>query len=85
MSGFQQQEGRGVLFPERNRKHDKAPDFKGKIMIDGKEVKLAGWYKRTNEYTLISLAVDNYVAKQKPQVQYPREVKRPDDAGDLPW
>jgi len=77
-------EGRGVLFVENNKKHDKAPDLKGEIMIDGKKIRLAGWKKRTQYGELISLAVDNYQPKQAAPKSYPREVETK-DAGDVPW
>ena len=40
----------GYLFPNIEKKNEKAPDYKGKITIDGEEKQLAAWIK-TSEKT----------------------------------
>ncbi|CAB4147651.1 hypothetical protein UFOVP513_44 [uncultured Caudovirales phage] len=73
------EEGKGVLFSNDKKGNEKAPDFKGEVMANGKLIKLSAW-KRTSAYgELISLAV-NPMATQ----QYPREVKQQDDQ-DVPF
>ena len=37
--------GRGVLFPNKDKKSDKHPDYKGSVNIEGTEYDLAGWKK----------------------------------------
>jgi hypothetical protein len=90
VSNFEQN-NRGVLFMEKKRS-DKSPDWKGRIMIDGKEIRLAGWNKITGRGELISLSVDTYVppVREKSTAQYPREVGRPTNAvpfddSDIPF
>lgn len=34
---------RGVLFQEQDKKTDKSPDYTGKLDVNGKEYRLAGW------------------------------------------
>lgn len=68
------EEGKGVLFSNDKKGNEKAPDFKGEVMANGKLIKLSAW-KRTSAYgELISLAV-NPMATQ----QYPREVSNKND------
>lgn len=86
MNGFQGTEGRGVLFPEKNKKHEKAPDMKGELILSrdykkGEKVKLAAWNKATKMGTLVSIAEDNWkpnVARQEKKYDYPREVNDSD-------
>jgi len=56
---YEPREGSGVLFPEKEKKSEKAPDFKGNIMLGGKQVRIAGWKKQGQRGTFISLQVDN--------------------------
>ena len=78
-------EGRGALFTNHNKKHAKAPDLQGEIMLNGKMVKLSAWKYETAKGVLLSLAVDTYQPGQnRNQQQYPREVETK-DGGDVPW
>jgi hypothetical protein len=86
--------GKGVMYWEEveQRKNDKAPDFKGFIVLEmdykaGEKLKLAAWKKPTSRgYELISLSEDNWSKKQREQHKevtpgYAR--KRDDD--DVPF
>lgn len=92
MSNFDNREGRGVLFKEQRKKHDKAPDYKGEFVVSrdikkGEKFRIAGWYKATNQGHLLSLAEDNYVANkiaETPKHSYPREVNTIDDS-EIPF
>ena len=33
----------GSLFPNKNKKEDKHPDYTGKVMVSGKLMQVAGW------------------------------------------
>jgi uncharacterized protein (DUF736 family) len=47
----------GSLFRENEKKSEKSPDYSGKIKINGKELRLAGWIKQTKSGdTYLSLA-----------------------------
>ncbi len=48
----------GSLFREQEKKSEKSPDYTGKVKIEGKELRLAGWIKQTKSGdTYLSLAV----------------------------
>jgi hypothetical protein len=76
-SNFKQKEGTGVLFTNSDKKHEKAPDYKGTLLLDrdyakGSEVKISGWKKATVKNHLISLSIDNYSANK--DKQWPKPV-----------
>lgn len=76
-------EGAGVLFQNDDKKHPKAPDMSGQIMINGQVVKLAAWTRSTSSgKTLISLKVDNWMASKDAKRPYVKEVK---DDNDVPF
>ena len=77
MADYKNKDGSGVLFFNEDKKHEKAPDYKGKLILDrdyskGSEVKISGWRKKTPKNHLISLAVDNYSANT--DKQWPKPV-----------
>jgi uncharacterized protein (DUF736 family) len=37
----------GSLFREQDKKSEKSPDYTGKVKIDGKELRIAGWIKQS--------------------------------------
>lgn len=48
----------GSLFREKEKKSEKSPDYTGKVKIEGKELRLAGWIKQTKAGdTYLSLAL----------------------------
>jgi uncharacterized protein (DUF736 family) len=50
---------RGVLFKEKDKKNEKAPDYKGSINVGGKEYKLAGWIRESKSGNkFLSLSID---------------------------
>lgn len=80
-------EGRGIFSPNSHKKHPKAPDWKGQLMINGEIVKFSGWIKKSAYGEFLSLAVDNWKpnnAAQEQQQQYPKEVT-PTYDGDVPF
>ena len=93
---YEQQAGRGVLFMETRKKHEKAPDWKGTLTLDrdykaGEQIKLAAWTKKTSQGQLLSVAIDSFVADKianpsPPKYQYPREVTpSPELNDDVPF
>lgn len=65
-----------MLFPEREKKSEKAPDFRGNLLINGNAVKIAGWKKAGKRGPFISLSVDN-----RPKNPNSDKVSEPDDLG----
>lgn len=48
----------GILFAERQKKSEKAPDYRGKLTMGGTEYELAGWKRLDkNGNTFLSLKV----------------------------
>ena len=83
MSNYKQKDGTGVLFCNEDKKHEKAPDYKGKIIADrdyskGSEIKISGWRKKTPRNHLISLSVDNYKAQDQDR-QWPKAVNEDEE------
>ena len=52
---------RGVLFPEREKKHDRSPDYTGKVDIEGKVWRLAAWQKAKG---VLSISVSEFKAER---------------------
>ena len=80
---------RGVLFPEQEKKTDKSPDYTGKINIDGKDLRLAGWKQQSaNGKVFLSLSVSEFEQKQENRGrqsddwQAAREKFKKDDGGE---
>lgn len=75
----------GSLFSNKVKKHPKAPDYQGDILIDLSslevknnqvKIRLAGWKKISEKgMTFLSLSVDTY----KPKEQQPTEEGIQDD------
>jgi hypothetical protein len=86
-NGHIAQMGKGVLFQNTERKHEKAPDWKGTILLSedykaGQTLKIAGWTKNTPKGQLISLSEDTW--KPNADTQYPKEVNHVKDS-DVPF
>jgi len=75
----QQQENKGVLFPVREKKTPKSPDYKGEVNIGGSITKLAAWKQKGPYGEFITMAVDNWRPNQQP---YPREYTPPENDKD---
>lgn len=59
---------KGILFKNDYKKdNEKAPDYKGKINVDGKELELAAWVRKGEKGSFMSLSVSEpYNAGQAP-------------------
>ncbi len=60
---------RGAIWGNKDRKTDKHPDFKGEAMIDGKEYWVAAWKRKEN------------ASPKAPSLNFKFELK--DDARDV--
>ena len=93
----QERPGKGVMYYEADKKHEKGPDYKGFIVLEmdykaGEKLKLAAWMRDTRSgHKLISLSEDNWTKKQRAEHQPDKEVqpayvkhKRYDD-DDVPF
>lgn len=89
----------GALFPNKWKKHDKAPDFKGDITLerslikqllndseDDVKIRLSGWNREGRNGSFVSLAYDSYQPKEEPKPE-PRQAKQeePIDDSEIPF
>lgn len=42
-------DNRGYLYPNKNKNKPTQPDFTGKVLIDGKELRISAWENQTPE------------------------------------
>ncbi|HEX4877588.1 MAG TPA: hypothetical protein VFV31_13010 [Chitinophagaceae bacterium] len=73
----------GVLFTNDQKGNEKAPQYKGKINIGGKDYDLAGWEKQGKNGTFLSLKVSEPYNKEKGNQQVNQQAKK--IADDLPF
>lgn len=52
---------RGVLFPEREKKNERSPDYTGKVDVNGKVYRLAAWIKAKG---VLSISVSDFKAEE---------------------
>jgi len=82
----------GALFANKVKKHPKAPDYQGDLLIDVNQmevvngmmkIKLAGWKKQSaSGIMFLSIAVDTY----KPKEQQPKEQQfKENEDEDVPF
>ncbi len=73
---------RGILFREQEKKSEKSPDFTGKINVNGKDYRLAGWMKVGKTGTkFTSLAVSEFLEKPSNGGNF----QKPAAAADNEW
>jgi hypothetical protein len=68
----------GVLFKNQSE-NEKAPAYKGKINVDGKDYELAAWIREGKNGKFMSLKVQEPRQKQAPQKDFD------DMEDDVPW
>lgn len=84
-NSFQHKPGTGSISARGEKQNDKAPDYKGEIVLDqdykaGDTVKLNGWINQYQWGTRVGLRIDNWKPDpnyKKPE--YPREVRGKDE------
>jgi uncharacterized protein (DUF736 family) len=73
----------GVLFKNDKKGNDKAPDYKGKVNVNGKELEIAGWVREGKSGKFISLKVSETRQKDNVFDNKPKTVF--DNSTDLPF
>jgi uncharacterized protein (DUF736 family) len=73
----------GVLFKNDKKGNEKAPDYKGKINVNGKELEIAGWVREGKSGKFISLKVSEPRQKDNVFDNKPKTVF--DNSTDLPF
>ena len=76
---------RGILFQEQDKKTDKSPDYTGKLNVEGKEYRLAGWKRQSkNGKPFLSLSISEPDAYKQEKSGYDffkeqaQKIKQPD-------
>lgn len=68
----------GVLFHQKEKKSEKAPDYSGEAMVNGEKMKIAGWRKTSSKGTVyLSLSFqspENAVARKKLEDDLPEDL-----------
>ena len=53
-------DNRGYLYPNKNKNKPTQPDFTGKVLVDGKELRISAWENQTpegNKYLSLAFSV----------------------------
>ena len=72
----------GVLFKNQSE-NEKAPAYKGKINVDGKDYELAAWIREGKSGKFMSLKVQEPRQKQAPAPAPQKDFDDMED--DVPW
>lgn len=70
----------GVLFKNDKKGNEKAPDYKGKINVNGKDYDLAGWLREGKTGNFLSVKISEPYKKEETAI-----VKESKTSGDLPF
>lgn len=79
---------RGVLFRNEKRTNEKAPEYEGKIDINGKEYRLAAWIKESKagkKFFSLSVTSPALTPKKEEKPVQPLETTMMDDIDELPF
>lgn len=68
---------RGVLFKNDKKGNEKAPDYTGKLNVDGKEMRLAAWLREGAKGKFMSISVSEFQKKEQKKIE--------DLDDDVPW
>jgi uncharacterized protein (DUF736 family) len=73
----------GVLFKNDKKGNEKAPDYKGKVNIEGKDKDIAGWIREGKSGKFISIKISDMMKKDNVFDNKPKSVF--DNKTDLPF
>ena len=73
----------GVLFKNDKKGNEKAPDYKGKVNVEGNEKDIAGWIREGKSGKFISIKISEPMEKDNVFDNKPKTVF--DDKTDLPF
>ena len=77
---------KGALFTNDQKGNEKAPNYKGKLNVNGKEYEIAGWVRQGKNGSFLSLIVAEPF-KKATLTDAPKQTtyNKPKDTGDLPF
>lgn len=69
MEAKKQFDNSGAIFKNDNKKSDNHPDYKGKVIVNGKEMEVALWLKESSKGTkYFSCSFSEPYVKNEPQI-----------------
>jgi hypothetical protein len=71
MEKFTQKEGTFSLFKATEKKQEKSPDFTGKAVVNGNELRLSGWSKKSQSGEVY---ISGYIEEPAPKPATTEEV-----------
>lgn len=74
----------GVLFKSDKKGNDRAPDYKGSMMVNGTDYWLSAWIKEGKNGKFMGLALSPK-DDQPPAKSTPRPSKQMDESDDIPF
>jgi hypothetical protein len=80
---MEKRDNSGVLFANDKKDNEKAPNYKGNMMVDGQEYWLSAWVKEGKSGKFMGLAVSPKEPMAKPSER--SKSTGFDDASDLPF
>jgi uncharacterized protein (DUF736 family) len=77
---------KGALFTNDQKGNEKAPNYKGKLNVNGKEYEIAGWVRQGKNGSFLSLTVaEPYQKSTLTDAPKQTTYSKPKDTGDLPF
>jgi hypothetical protein len=76
-------DGSGSLFPNDKRGNDRAPAWRGDLMIDGRVYEIAGWDKQGKRGEFISLSAKPKENRPKPAIKPTVQRTEPKGIADM--
>ena len=91
MSQYEEKDGEGAAFYQSKKKNERAPDWTGKFKLNGKELELALWERKSksnNTPYLRFVIKERFVPYQARQQTPPRQMaapSQPEPNDDIPF
>jgi uncharacterized protein (DUF736 family) len=77
---------KGALFTNDQKGNEKAPNYKGKLNVNGKEYEIAGWVRQGKSGSFLSLTVSEPFQKSTLTDAHKQTTyTKPKETGDLPF
>jgi uncharacterized protein (DUF736 family) len=83
---MEQKDNSGAIFKHDKKDNEKAPDYSGKIVVDGTEKRIALWLNTSKDGTkkYFSVKISDFQQQTAP-AEKPAPAKVVEKDNDLPW